>query len=162
MINGRMLKIPLNVSVILKLSFWKSIVLVVRGKVWSSREMSCELQLQWKLILSVSLCSIFSGKQSGAEKEPRSPIKWDAKVPGARTGLAGPSGQSCNCQTSALDTLLKLAEGEQHEPARGISKNYLAKLQAWQAARTFGRKNFSYELVGLISPIRLVICTSEA
>lgn len=75
MINDRILKIHLNVSMILKLTFWKSIVLVARGKVWSSREMSCELQLQWKLILSVSLCSIFSGEQSGAEKEPRSPIK---------------------------------------------------------------------------------------
>lgn len=77
--------------------------------------MSCELQLQWKLILSVSLCSIFSGKESGAEKEPRSPIKWDAKVPGARTRLAGPSGQSRNCQNSLPDSLLNLAEGEQYE-----------------------------------------------
>ena len=96
--------------------------------------MSCELQLQWKLILSVSLCSIFSGRQRGAERESRSPIKWDAKVPGARTGLGGPSGQSCNCQTSLLDTLLMQAEGEQDEKRcrrqQGNEESYLAKLQA--------------------------------
>lgn len=139
---------PKCLSVIPKLSFWKSIVLVVRGKVWSSREMSCELKLQWKLILSVSLCSIFWGKQSRAEKEPRSPIKWDAEVPGATTGLAGPSGQSCNCQTSLPATCWSWQKESSTKKAagtvRGFSKKYLARLQAWQAVLSSGRTASSF------------------
>lgn len=47
---------PKYLSPVLKLSFWKSTAEVIGGKVQSSREMSCELSLRWKLILSVSFC----------------------------------------------------------------------------------------------------------
>jgi hypothetical protein len=64
---------PKYLSQVLKLSFWKSTVEVIGGKVQSSREMSCELSLQWKLILSVSFGPY--SERNGAEQQ-RSQDCW--------------------------------------------------------------------------------------
>lgn len=143
MINDRHLRIHLNISVILKLTFWKSIVLGARGKVWSSREMSCELRLQWKMILSVSLCFIFSGK-SGAENHK---LNGKLKSKGLEPGLLVPQIRAVTvrihswilCWNWQKENSMKNVAGA----SRGISKDYLAKLQAWQAVHSFGRKTSS-------------------
>lgn len=47
--------------------------------------------------------------------------------------------------------------------SRGISKNYLAEASGMTGSALLWEENlFSYEVIGLIFPIRLMICTSEA
>ena len=115
----------------------------MKGKGQGSRETSCELNLQWKLILSLSFCPYPWKNRTGYMRRRGPRLNRIARVQEARTSSLVPQVRAASVRCLCLkpdSTWQKENRGEDAASGAGreTSENSLLKLQAWQPPRSSG------------------------